>query len=71
MNDRWQEIRQAALDVLHPDEKTLAHGLELHRNSYVFDAYGFKDGEGVALAKNCPKRMVLGCFFIVKNKYMC
>ena len=51
MNDRWQEIRQAALDVLHPDEKTLAHGLELHRNSYVFDAYGFSPSGG----GRCPR----------------
>ena len=39
--ERWQEIRRAAMDVLQPDEKTLRHGLELHRESVVFDAYGF------------------------------
>ena len=41
MNETWQTIRQAALDVLRPTEKELRHGLELHRNSPVFDAYGF------------------------------
>ena len=51
MTDRWHEIRQAALDVLHPDEKTLAHGLELHQNSYVFDAYGFSPSGG----GKCPR----------------
>ena len=35
--ERWQEVRQAAMDVLHPDEKTLRHGLELHANSYVYN----------------------------------
>ena len=49
--ERWQEVRQAAMDVLHPDEKTLRHGLELHANSYVFDAYGFSPGGG----GNCPR----------------
>ena len=44
--EHWQEIRQAAMDVLHPDEKTLRHGLELHEQSYVFDAYGFSPGGG-------------------------
>ena len=41
METRWREIRQAALDVLRPSEKELRHGLELHRESLVFDAYGF------------------------------
>ncbi len=41
MTERWQQIRQAALDVLRPSEKDLQHGLELHRNSVVFDSYGF------------------------------
>ena len=42
--EHWKEIRQAAMDVLHPDEKTLRHGLELHEESFVFDAYGFSPG---------------------------
>ena len=41
MERAWQEIRQAAMDVLRPTEKELKHGLELHRESIVFDAYGF------------------------------
>ncbi len=41
MKERWKEIRQAAMDVLKPDKKVLEHGLELHRDSFVFDAYGF------------------------------
>ena len=36
-----QENWKLALDILHPTQKELEHGLELHRNSYVFDAYGF------------------------------
>jgi membrane dipeptidase len=33
--------RDAALDVLKPTAAQLAQGLELHRTSLVFDAYGF------------------------------
>ena len=36
-----EENRQLALDILRPTPKELEHGLELHQNSYVFDAYGF------------------------------
>ena len=36
-----QENWKLALDILHPSQKDLEHGLELHRNSFVFDAYGF------------------------------
>ena len=36
-----QENWDIALEVLRPTAKELEHGLELHRNSYVFDAYGF------------------------------
>lgn len=35
------KARDAALDVLKPTRAQLEHGLELHRNSLVFDAYGF------------------------------
>ena len=51
MKERWQEIRQAAMDVLKPDKKVLEHGLELHRDSFVFDAYGFSPIGG----KNAPR----------------
>ena len=33
--------RQLALDILRPSQRDLEHGLELHKNSFVFDAYGF------------------------------
>ena len=37
----FEECRQMALDILRPSERELQHGLELHKNSFVFDAYGF------------------------------
>lgn len=37
----FDEAYSAALDILKPDKRDLEHGLELHRNSLVFDAYGF------------------------------
>ncbi len=40
-NKKIQEAREAALAVLKPNKKDLEHGLELHTNSIVFDAYGF------------------------------
>ncbi|MBE6358071.1 MAG: dipeptidase [Lentisphaerae bacterium] len=46
MMDYFQKVRKAAMDVLRPDEKTLRHGLELHEESFVFDAYGFSPGGG-------------------------
>lgn len=51
MFERWHDIRQAALDVLQPSERDLAHGLELHKNSIVFDAYGFMPTGG----GKCPR----------------
>ena len=33
--------RNIALKILNPSAKDLEHGLELHKNSFVFDAYGF------------------------------
>ena len=41
-----QENWKLALDSLHPSQKDLEHGLELHRNSFVFDAYGFTPSGG-------------------------
>ena len=46
MLPQWSEIRQAALDILRPDEKSLKHGLELHRENFIFDAYGFAPSGG-------------------------
>ena len=36
-----QEAREAALSILLPSRRELEHGLELHRESVVIDAYGF------------------------------
>ena len=48
--------RDEALDVLKPSPAQLQRGLELHRNSLVFDAYGFApraaiDGDAMAQAE--------------------
>lgn len=40
-NTTIQRARDAALQILKPSERDLAHGLELHAQSLVFDAYGF------------------------------
>ena len=37
----FEEYRQLAIDILQPSPRDLEHGLELHKNSFVFDAYGF------------------------------
>lgn len=54
-NATIQRGRAAALEVLRPSQKDLEHGLELHAQSLVFDAYGFApraaiDGEAYAKA---------------------
>ena len=36
-----EKNRLLALRILNPSAKELEHGLELHKNSLVFDAYGF------------------------------
>ena len=36
-----EKNRAIALKMLDPSPKDLEHGLELHQNSFVFDAYGF------------------------------
>jgi membrane dipeptidase len=48
--------RDEALDILKPTPAQLQRGLELHRNSLVFDAYGFApraaiDGDAMAQAE--------------------
>lgn len=47
-NDEWpyrdpaiEENRQIALEVLQPSSSELEHGLSLHRDAIVIDAYGF------------------------------
>ena len=49
-NEVIEKARQSALNILKPSKKDLEHGLELHRQSLVFDGYGFSprcaiDGE--------------------------
>ncbi len=51
-NDRIDQDRQTALGALKPSQRDLDHGLRLHRESLVFDAYGFSpraavDGDAV------------------------
>lgn len=46
MLEHWEKTRQVALKILKPSQKELEHGLELHRNSFVFDAYGFMPAGG-------------------------
>jgi len=41
MNARIKQNRDSALAILKPSPGQLEHGLELHANSIVFDAYGF------------------------------
>src|SRR5262245_28015358 len=46
--------RQAALDLLRPSRKQLQHGLALHADAIVFDAYGFSPTaavDGALIAK--------------------
>ena len=40
-NERIQSDYATALNILKPSKKQLEHGLDLHRNSLVFDTYGF------------------------------
>lgn len=39
--EKMKHWRKLALERLNPTEKELQHGLELHKESFVFDAYGF------------------------------
>jgi len=41
MNERVERDWQTALSVLQPNARDLEHGLELHRDSFVFESYGF------------------------------
>ncbi len=41
MYEQMQKARDVALDVLKPSQSEIEHGMELHANSIVFDAYGF------------------------------
>jgi membrane dipeptidase len=49
-NEKIRKARSLALSILKPDAKQIERGLELHRESVVFDSYGFSprcaiDGE--------------------------
>jgi membrane dipeptidase len=46
MYEEWEKYRALALQMLRPSQRDLEHGLELHHNSFVFDAYGFLPGGG-------------------------
>lgn len=55
LNPVIQKAREAAMAVLKPSAADLEHGLELHAQSLVFDAYGFSpraaiDGEALKAA---------------------
>ncbi|MEX2565150.1 MAG: membrane dipeptidase [Cyclobacteriaceae bacterium] len=57
MTEEMKRNYQVALHILKPTQKDLEHGLELHRNSLVFDTYGFMpraavDGAEIARAIN-------------------
>jgi membrane dipeptidase len=41
MNAKIEQCRQVALDILRPSKRELDHGLGLHKESIVWDAYGF------------------------------
>ena len=46
-NEKIDQARQAALSILKPTNAQLEHGLELHRNSIVFESYGFSPNSAV------------------------
>jgi len=55
LNPSIQKARDAALAALKPSARDLQHGLELHADAIVFDAYGFSpraamDGEALKAA---------------------
>ena len=41
VQERVQEARDVALDLLKPTQAEIEHGLELHANSLVMESYGF------------------------------
>jgi membrane dipeptidase len=65
MNTKIEYARKCALEILMPSKKDLEHGLELHKNSIVFDSYGFSpsspvDGDAVrkALEANASRNEI-------------
>ena len=54
-NERIDQARQVALDILKPSRRDLDYGLKLHAESIVFDCYGFSpraavDGDAIRRA---------------------
>ena len=57
LNPKIQEARETALGLLQPSSRQLEHGLRLHNECVVFDAYAFSpraaiDGDRMAQAVN-------------------
>jgi membrane dipeptidase len=57
MTAQMKRNYEVALNILKPTKSELEHGLELHRNSLVFDTYGFQptaalDGTAIVAAMN-------------------
>jgi membrane dipeptidase len=55
LNPKVRHAREVALEILKPTSRELEHGLRLHAESLVFDAYGFSpraavDGDALAAA---------------------
>lgn len=65
MNQQMKSAWDTAMNILKPTKAQLDHGLELHRNSVVFDTYGFQptaavDGSVIAEAlKNNASQLEL------------
>jgi len=47
MDEKIEEARNVALDILKPSPRDLEHGLELHANSIVVESYGFSPRSAV------------------------
>jgi membrane dipeptidase len=47
MNATIKTARDHALEQMKPSQRDLEHGLELHRESFVGEAYGFSPGGGI------------------------
>ena len=52
MNQHFEQCRQLALEILKPSKAELTHGLELHQDALVWDAYGF------APSGECPGTLI-------------
>ena len=55
MNETIKRAREVALSILKPSQREIEHGMELHKNSIVCEAYGFApraavDGDAVKAA---------------------